>query len=92
MLNIEFTNRMKQDVKLMKKRGKNIDKLIETLDMLTAQVGMPGKYHDHQLAGKWSDFRECHIEPDWILIYQVFEEILILIASATGSHSDLFKL
>ena len=91
MLNIEFTNRMKHDVKIMKKRGKDMNKLIEILDLLAAQEDMPKKYHDHQLVGKWSDFRECHIEPDWLLIYRIFENELILLATATGTHADLFK-
>jgi mRNA interferase YafQ len=90
MLEIEFTNKMKRDVKLMKKRGKDIAKLTAVLNLLASRVPIPERYHDHQLTGNLKDFRECHIEPDWLLIYQIFENKLILSASGTGRHSDLF--
>jgi mRNA interferase YafQ len=75
----------------MQKRGKNMKKLVNVLDLLASGKTLPSKYKDHQLTGNLSDFRECHIEPDWLLIYQIFENELILSATATGSHSDLFK-
>ena len=82
---------MKKDAKLMQKRGKNMKKLVNVLDLLASGKTLPSKYKDHQLTGNLSDFRECHIEPDWLLIYQIFENELILSATATGSHSGLFK-
>lgn len=82
---------MKKDAKLMQKRGKNMKKLVNVLDLLVSGKTLPSKYKDHQLTGNLSDFRECHIEPDWLLIYQIFENELILSATATESHSDLFK-
>jgi mRNA interferase YafQ len=82
---------MKKDAKLMQKRGKNMKKLVNALDLLASGKTLPSKYKDHQLTGNLSDFRECHIEPDWLLIYQIFKNELILSATATGSHSDLFK-
>lgn len=82
---------MKKDAKLMQKRGKNMKNLVNVLDLLASGKTLPSKYKDHQLTGNLSDFRECHIEPDWLLIYQIFENELILSATATGSHSDLFK-
>lgn len=91
MYNIVYTNRMKKDAKLMQKRGKNMKKLVNALDLLASGKTLPSKYKDHQLTGNLSDFRECHIEPDWLLIYQIFKNELILSATATGSHSDLFK-
>jgi mRNA interferase YafQ len=91
MLEIEFTNKMKRDVKLMKKRGKDISKLTKTLNLLASREPMPKRYHDHQLSGDLKDFRECHIEPNWLLIYRIFENKLILSASGTGTHSDLFS-
>ena len=91
MYNIVYTNRMKKDAKLMQKRGKNMKKLVNVLELLASGKTLPSKYKDHQLTGNLSDFRECHIEPDWLLIYQIFENELILSATATGSHSDLFK-
>ena len=82
---------MKRDVKLMKKRGKDISKLTTTLNLLASRKPMPERYQDHQLTGDLKDFRECHIEPNWLLIYQIFENKLILSASGTGTHSDLFS-
>ena len=91
MLEIEFTNKMKRDVKLMKKRGKDISELTETLNLLASRKPMPKRYHDHQLSGDLKDFRECHIEPDWLLVYRIFKNKLILSASGTGTHADLFS-
>ena len=82
---------MKRDVKLMKKRGKDLSKLTATLHLLASCEPMPKQYRDHKLSGNLSDFRECHIEPDWLLMYQIFEDKLILSASGTGMHSDLFE-
>ncbi|MCQ2122131.1 MAG: type II toxin-antitoxin system YafQ family toxin [Fibrobacter sp.] len=90
MYQIKYTSRMKHDVRIMQKRGKNLNKLIEVLDKLSRGESLSPKNRDHQLAGALSDFRECHIEPDWLLMYQIFNDELILSATATGSHSDLF--
>ncbi len=92
MYDIVFTTRMKRDVKLLKKRGKNIAKLTEILTKLSKDEVLPDKNKDHQLKGIWKDFRECHIEPDWLLIYKKDADELILFATATGSHSDLFDI
>jgi len=85
-----YTTSMKRSLKLMKKRGKNLNKLNDVLNILISGEILPEKYYDHPLFGKYSGCRECHIEPDWLLIYQIKENILLLIAVATGSHSDLF--
>ena len=90
MLRIMFTNRMKRDVKRMKRRGKDLGKLTAVLDKLARQEPLPPRNRDHALTGNLSDFRECHIEPDWLLMYQVFEDVLILSATATGTHAELF--
>ena len=90
MYEIVYTNRMKRDAKLMKKRGRNLEKLVEVLNLLASGNPLLQKNKDHQLTGNLNDFRECHIEPDWLLMYQIFENELILSATATGSHSDLF--
>ena len=74
----------------MQKRGKDMTKLVTVLDLLASGEPMPQKYKDHQLTGNLHDFRECHIEPDWLLMYQIFDNELILSATATGSHADLF--
>jgi len=91
MLHIVFTNKMKRDAKLMKKRGKDMSRLTVILNLLASQSNIPKQYKDHQLSGELKDFRECHIEPDWLLIYQIFKDKLILSASGTGTHSDLFS-
>ena len=90
MLKIEFTGKMKRDVKRMCKRGKDMAKLEAVLRLLSANKPMPASYQDHQLKGKLHDFRECHIEGDWLLIYQIIEDKLLLYAMETGTHSDLF--
>lgn len=90
MYRIEFTNKMKRDVRLMKKRGKDMSKLTNVLEFLAAGEKMPPEYKDHQLVGEFKDFRECHIEPDWLLIYQYHDDVLTLTATSTGTHSDLF--
>ena len=84
MYNIVYTTRMKHDAKLMKKRGKDMSKLVTVLALLAEGQPLPEKYKDHQLTGGLKDFRECHIEPDWLLMYQIFEGELILSATATG--------
>ena len=81
---------MKRDVKRIVKRGKDISKLTATLDLLATRGLMPERYKDHPLKGDMQGYRECHIEPDWLLIYQIIDDELILLASGTGTHSDLF--
>lgn len=90
MYRIEFTNKMKRDVKLMKKRGKDISKLTDILALIADGAKLPSNCRDHQLSGNLKDFRECHIEPDWLLMYQLHDDVLTLTATGTGTHSDLF--
>lgn len=90
MYKIVYTNRMKKDAKLMKKRGKDMRKLVTVLSLLASGNPLPIQYKDHSLTGNLRDFRECHIEPDWLLMYQIYEDNLIISATATGSHADLF--
>ena len=78
----------KKDVKKQKKRGKDLNKLKFVVDLLISGETLPDRCVDHSLSGNWSGWRDCHIEPDWILIYKVTPEILTL--GRTGSHSDLF--
>ncbi len=90
MLNIVLSNQMKKDIKLAKKRGFNINLLKKVVDMIANRKALPEKYKDHALSGKYSDFRECHIQPDWLLVYRVNEDDLLLFLFRTGTHSDLF--
>jgi mRNA interferase YafQ len=74
----------------MAKRGANMDLLDEVVTLLRERKPLPEKYEDHPLTGNWSGYRDCHIQPDWLLIYRVEENVLILSLTRTGSHSDLF--
>lgn len=93
MLKIEFSGQFKRDYKLSIKRGHSQQRLIDVVSMLQKQVPLPEKYHDHALANSrdFKDARECHIEPDWLLVYQIKEDVLTLRLLRTGSHSDLFR-
>jgi addiction module toxin, relE/stbE family len=90
MLTLITTTQFRKDLKRIKKRGLNLNSLKFVLDTLQKQEPLPLKYRDHALVGNYKGFRECHIEPDWLLIYTVSNEKLILTAARTGSHSDLF--
>ena len=90
MLELKQTSSFKKDLRRMVKRGADLDLLNEVVDMLLRQEPLPEKYHDHPLTGNWSGYRDCHIEPDWVLIYRVEKEALVLLATRTGTHSDLF--
>lgn len=74
----------------MAKRGYNINLLTEVIKILAAGSPLPEKYKDHALTGNWATYRECHITPDWLLIYKIHESILVLTLTRIGSHSDLF--
>ena len=90
MLEIVPSNQFKKDLKLAKKRGLKIDKLREVINALSEQKKLDDKYRDHGLSGDYKGFRECHVEPDWLLIYRINEDVLELYLFRTGSHSDLF--
>ena len=91
MLTLHTTSQFRKDYKLAKKRGYNLSLLEEVLDTLLEGKTLDAKYHDHALTGNYFGFRECHILPDWLLIYAIDNGTLILTASRTGTHSDLFK-
>ena len=92
MLKLEFTGRFKKDYKTMIKRGVNPKKLEELLVLLCNEQTLPESYRDHNLVNSrsYKDMRECHIEPDWLLVYQIVNDTLILKLIRTGTHSDLF--
>ena len=90
MLQLVTTNQFRKDVKRAKKRGLNLKKLEAVLDPLQKEETLYEKHRDHALVGNYMGFRECHIEPDWLLVYAIDKGQLILTASRTGSHSDLF--
>ena len=88
MLELEFTNQFKRDLKLAKKRGKDTGKLDKIVEKLLKAVPLDPKNRDHTLSGDYQDHQECHIEPDWLLIYLKRATKIILVR--TGTHSDLF--
>lgn len=90
MLDIVPSNRFKKDLKLVKKRGLKIDNLRNVINALAAEEKLDEKYRDHALTGDYRGFRECHVEPDWLLVYRVEQDELELFLFRTGTHSDLF--
>lgn len=92
MLKIEYQGQFKRDYKLALKRGCNPELLTEVISILANEQELPEKYRDHSLTNSrnYQNVRECHIQPDWLLIYQINKDILTLKLLRTGSHSDLF--
>ena len=88
---IERTTQFKKDYKLAKKQGLRLGDLAGVISMLANGETLPEKYRDHELKGKYKGHRECHIAPDWLLIYKIAEDVLILSLVRTGSHSKLFN-
>ena len=83
-----YTNSFAKDIKLAQKRGKNVEKLKRIIELLVNKEPIPQKYRDHNLVGNFIGRRECHIEPDWLLIYKIDKDEIIF--ERTGTHSDLF--
>lgn len=89
MLNSVTTKRFEKDVKLVRKRGKDLSKMHIVMQLLLEEKKLPSNYSDHWLTGNYHKRKECHIEPDWLLIYKPGKKEIIF--ERTGSHSDLFK-
>ncbi len=89
MKKIRFSSSFKKELKLMIKRGKNPHKLEEVIILLCSNDELPAKFKDHKLIGNFMGCRDCHLEPDWIVIYRNLENEIIF--ERTGTHSDLFK-
>lgn len=87
---IKRTKRFDKDAELAKKRGKDLDKLFDVIEKIASGKDLEPKFRDHFLKGQYEGFRECHIEPDWLLIYEILDDCLILVLNRTGTHSDLF--
>ncbi|MBR1763132.1 MAG: type II toxin-antitoxin system YafQ family toxin [Eubacterium sp.] len=92
MLRVEYTGQFKKDYKLAVKRNYDIDELVNVINMLANEEKLPEKFRDHALVNysKNANVRECHIKPDWLLIYRAYHDKLILELLRTGTHSDLF--
>ena len=90
MLTIKYQAAFKKDYKRVKKRGYDIRLLEKTIALLAEGKALPAEYRDHALVGDYSGCRECHIAPDWLLVYEIIEDELLLYLTRTGTHSDLF--
>ncbi|MBO6086744.1 type II toxin-antitoxin system YafQ family toxin [bacterium] len=91
MLEVRYSKKFSKDQKLIAKRGYNIQKLKDVIALLRTDKPLPPKYKDHALSGNYITYRECHIEPDWLLVYKIENDTLTLVLSRTGTHSDLFN-
>lgn len=87
---VKFTTQFRKDYKLEMKRGLKIELLERVIMLLASGEVLPEKNKDHALTGNWVGHRECHILPDWLLVYRVEDDVLVLTLTRTGTHSDLF--
>lgn len=85
-----LTGKFKKGLKLAKKRGLDIKLLDDIVEKILNGIPLEKKYKDHELKGQYKGFRECHIQPDWLLVYLIEDDVLILTLVDTGTHSDLF--
>lgn len=88
---VKFINQFKRDLKLAKKQKRDLDKLFEVVNILADGDVLDEKYHDHDLLGNYKGTRECHIESDWLFVYELRDEVLVLMLYRLGSHADLFS-
>lgn len=88
---VKFTNQFKKDLKLAKKQNKDLDRLFEVVNILADGGTLDARYRDHDLSGNYQGTRECHIESDWLLVYEIRDEVLVLMLYRLGTHSELFK-
>lgn len=88
---IKFTSQFKKDIKAAKKQGKDLEKLYEVINILAKGEKLGAEYRDHLLLGEYKGVRECHIEPDWLLVYEHINDVLVLMLYRIGSHSKIFK-
>lgn len=87
---LKSTAEFRKNYRTMEKRGLPMQLLDEAIKKLVMGEHLPPKDKDHALKGKWNNFRECHIQPDWLLVYQIIKDTLVLTLSRTGTHSDIF--
>ena len=88
---VKFTSAFKKDYKRAIRQGRDINRLDEVIALLASGQPLPEKFRDHKLSGNWANHRECHVQPDWLLIYHIKDSTLVLTLTSTGSHSDLFS-
>lgn len=88
---VRYTAKFKKDLKIAARQGKNLDVLFNVVEKLAQGEKLDMKFRDHALTGNYVGYRECHLEPDWLLVYRYIDQILVLSLSRLGSHSDLFR-
>jgi mRNA interferase YafQ len=88
---VKFTTQFKKDLKLAKKQKKNLDLLFDVIDTLANGKKLDPKFRDHDLSGDYTGTRECHVEPDWLLVYEIRDDVLVLMLYRLGTHSELFR-
>ncbi len=91
-MKVKYSSRFKKGLRLAVKRGLDISLLEEIVEKLKVGIPLDVKYKDHSLSGNYKGYRECHIQPDWLLIYLIEDDILTLTLVDTGTHADLFKM
>lgn len=91
MYRIEYTNRFKKDLKRCEKRGLKLIKLLNVIELLATLGELPNTYRPHKLSGNKSGLWECHVQSDWLLVWEQDDELLTLLFLQTGTHSDIFK-
>lgn len=91
MLQVEYTTQFKRDLKLSKRRNKDLKSLQKIMELIEHEQALTTRLKDHPLSGNWIGHRELHIEPDWLLIYKILPKQKIVIFTRTGTHADLFK-
>ncbi len=90
MLTPQESTRYRRDLRRMRRRGKDLEKLKAVVRLLAEEQSLPERHRDHHLVGDWSSYRECHIEPDWLLIYKIERDEGTFTLVRTGTHADLF--
>lgn len=88
---VKLTGQFKRDVKLAKKQGKDTDKLFNVISTIAEGKKLDAKYRDHGLSGNYAGCRECHVEPDWLLVYELIDNVLVMMVYRISTHSELFK-
>jgi mRNA interferase YafQ len=87
---IARSNSYKRDYRLAERQGRDVERLECVIDALASGDSLPAEYRDHPLKGEYKGYRECHIEPDWLLVYKIDKGLLVLLLSRTGAHSKIF--
>lgn len=87
---VKYTSQFSRDLKRAKKQNRDLDELFEIVDVLANGGTLSVKYHDHELSGKFKGTRECHVSPDWLLVYEIYKDVLVLMLNRLGTHSELF--